>query len=322
LNHNEVWGCKEAGVFARHPCSKVTLNHNEIYDTQKAGITIFAGADGTLLGNRVHNNKLGGVYISNGSANLFDNDVFENSASGVQIKSSKATLTGNRIHHGHKNGVVVFHTGKATLEGNQIYDNGGAGVEVKTNADVHLSGNTIENCKAAAVTFASGAGGWTMNNVYAGNKDGGGVVKNTTDSPAGIVITSNDIIVPSNARQGSISARTASRHAAETKMVGCGASASAFVGAAGAGKMMLALTAQPVVPLDSDERSQINRAAGVRAGAATVQLTTQTRAFGEVQYGTAEQQRERRQSRAEAPHHSGVGPNVHSLGDVTGGNAR
>jgi parallel beta-helix repeat protein len=158
---------------------RLELEDCDITSQSLSCIAIHNGADPRLRRNRIHDGKMGGVYVyENGLGTLEDNDIFGNAYSGVDIQSGgNPTLRRNRIHDGKSSGVLVYENGLGMLEDNDIFGNTLSGVSIKTCGDPRLRRNRIHDGKSSGVlVYENGLGMLEDNDIF-GNANTGVVVR-------------------------------------------------------------------------------------------------------------------------------------------------
>jgi parallel beta-helix repeat protein len=126
---------------------RLDLEGCDISSQSHCCVGIQGSADPRLRRNRIHNGKLGGVFIfDNGQGTLEDNDIFNNASAGVRIfAGGNPTLRRNRIHENKTSGVEIIYDGQGTLEDNDIFSNALHGVEITAGSDPVLLRNRIHN---------------------------------------------------------------------------------------------------------------------------------------------------------------------------------
>jgi parallel beta-helix repeat protein len=102
--------------------------------------------DVVVVGNRIHDNAGGGVFVQADSSGLFErNEIASNKSSGFMISAGgNPTLRGNRVH-GSPLGIVVGSTARGTYIGNDVRGNTGIGLAIhRRSAPVQCEGNVSD----------------------------------------------------------------------------------------------------------------------------------------------------------------------------------
>ena len=154
---------------------RLVLEGCDISSSGKACVMIRGGAGPRLSANRIHNSRMGGVYIvDNSRGELVDNEICFNALAGVTIKhGSDPRLLRNRIHDNQQTGVLVLDGGLGHLEDNDIAANTFAGVSVKNEANPVVSHNTIRDGLASGVYVHDLGRGTFEDNTIIGNGKSG-----------------------------------------------------------------------------------------------------------------------------------------------------
>jgi parallel beta-helix repeat protein len=137
-------------------------------------VSVQAGADPRVRGNRIHGGADSGIFVYGQALGTFeDNEISRNDMSGVEIKSgSNPTVRRNRIQSNAGPGVLIQEQGLATLEDNDIVENGGAGVEIRSGARGTLRQNRINRNTYEAIWVYENGGGTFEGNDLTDNERG------------------------------------------------------------------------------------------------------------------------------------------------------
>ena len=108
------------------------------------GVQITTGGNPTLRRNRIHDEKVAGVFVyKNGQGTLEDNEIFANVNVGVQITTGgNPTLRRNQVSKNHM-AIVVLEGGQGVIEDNDLRGNvlGAWLITQDCKKNVKLSGN-------------------------------------------------------------------------------------------------------------------------------------------------------------------------------------
>ena len=109
------------------------------------GVELKDDAEPVVKGNKIHHQKMGGVWVYKESKGTFEgNEIYANGKAAFRVYEwGDPTVTGNRIHGGKAGGLLVYEMGAGTFVDNEICGNKTWNVEIKRHATTVLRGNRI-----------------------------------------------------------------------------------------------------------------------------------------------------------------------------------
>jgi hypothetical protein len=125
LLHNRIHGGDDAGVLC-HEGAQGTLRGNEISNNRTYAVVALHGGAPALRRNWLHGARQGGVLVDEGGGvDVEDNEIAANAKSGIMLRGSSdgARLRRNRIRDGRDAGVHALQGAAGDLEGNDIFGN-------------------------------------------------------------------------------------------------------------------------------------------------------------------------------------------------------
>jgi parallel beta-helix repeat protein len=135
-----------AGQIILANCTGVKIEDQEILDVS-VGIQVGFSFKNVINGNKVHSNKMDGIYVQNCSGNdVKDNDIYSNKYWGVYIINSIGdNITGNNITN-NSDGIGILYSSGNTITGNTISLNDDCGIRLAYSFRGNIEDNRmIEN---------------------------------------------------------------------------------------------------------------------------------------------------------------------------------
>ncbi len=136
----------DAGQIILSNCTGVKIEDQEISNVS-VGIEVGFSFKNVINGNKIHSNKMYGIYIQNCSGNVIEgNDIYSNNYFGIYITNSVGdNVIGNNMTN-NSDGLGVLYSTGITITGNSISLNDDSGIRVAYSFGNNIKDNRmIEN---------------------------------------------------------------------------------------------------------------------------------------------------------------------------------
>jgi parallel beta-helix repeat protein len=146
----------------------------DIASDSKACVAVHGNACPRIIGNKIHDGKIIGVYIyENGEGVIKDNDIYDNEGPCIMISSGgNPAIMHNNIYNGKCCGICVNNNGRSIIEDNDIYRNASSGIEISSGGNPKVINNKIHDGIESGISVHNCKGIIECNDIYCNASSG------------------------------------------------------------------------------------------------------------------------------------------------------